>query len=37
VGALVVAVPAAAAAVAWLTSGAAQRLRPVRISTAVFD
>jgi len=37
VGVLVAAVPAIAAAVAWLTSGAAQRLRPVRISTAVFD
>ena len=37
VGALVAAVPLAAGAVAWATSGAAQRLRPARFSTMAFD
>jgi hypothetical protein len=37
VGALVVFVPLAAAVVAWSISGAAQRLRPVRVSTVAWD
>jgi putative ABC transport system permease protein len=34
---LVVAVPLVVAAVSWIASGAAQRLRPVRVSTATFE
>jgi hypothetical protein len=37
VGALIAAVPVVAAVVAWVSSGAAQRLRPVRGSTVAWD
>jgi putative ABC transport system permease protein len=37
IGLLVVALPVVVAAVAWATSATAQRLRPVRVSTAVFE